>query len=1002
MGLININETAYPRFKNNITEHELAEIYTPVEDEILFANKLSRGNMQKFYLLVNLKVFQRLGYFVKIKDIPLRIIEYIAKILFINMNNIDFKKYDSSNTRNNHIIAIRSFLKIKAYDNQAKHLVVKSIAEAAKAKEELSDLINVAIEELINHSYELPSFNTLVKLSKKTRYVIYNAYYNYVYEYLDGATKNKIDNLFEENEFNNDGTVWNNLKQDTGKPTTKNLKQIIDILEKIKSFNIEAGILSTIPNIKVKHFVTEAEALDAAKIKELKPQKRYTLAVAFISQKASCILDDIGEMFVKLVRSGQNKAREKQNEYRLKHSQTACDLIATLKDIIVAYRSDGNKEERFNAIDATIKTKEPPEDLINKCETHNTFASDNYYPFAWECLKGNRAALFKVLDIIELYSTTQDKSIELAIAVIKKYRTSHKLRYIPSEEFKEIDLSWISEKWTKLLTGHTGKVLNSDSLNRRYFEACVFYEIMQDLKSGDLCIKDSDKYSDYREQLISWEDYEEQIQLYGKQAGIPTTADDFINHAKLLLKNAADMADKSFLDNQYLKIKNKEPILSRITRKEKPQNFNLIKSLLAERIEQVTIPDILFASQYWCNWTKFFGPLSGYDSKIVEAVERYLITVFCYGCNLGPSQTANSLDTVTRKQISYIDQLHISEDMLDEAINLIINLYNNFNLIKYWGTGKSAAADGTIWSIYENNLLSENHIRYGGYGGIGYYHVSDLYIALFSRFIPCGVWEGVYILDILMNEHSKIKPNVLHSDTQGQNEPIFGLSFLLGIDLMPRIRNWKHLVFYKPDKNIVYNHIDELFSDTINWDVIKTHFPDMMRVALSIKLGKITPSTILRKLGSYSRKNKLYQAFKELGKVIRTAFLLKYISDVNLRSTIQGATNKNEAFNGFTKWLSFGNEGIIAENNRNKQRKIIKYNHLVANCVIFYNVYHMSIILQKLISEGYEISDELLASMSPYLTNHINRFGKYNIDKNKKIPEIDFNIKMFQTQHNYI
>ncbi len=37
-----------------------------------------------------------------------------------------------------------------------------------------------------------------------------------------------------------------------------------------------------------------------------------------------------------------------------------------------------------------------------------------------------------------------------------------------------------------------------------------------------------------------------------------------------------------------------------------------------------------------------------------------------------------------------------------------------------------------------------------GYGGIGYYHVSDTCIALFSRFIPCGVHEAVYILDGLL------------------------------------------------------------------------------------------------------------------------------------------------------------------------------------------------------------------------------------------------------------
>ena len=38
--------------------------------------------------------------------------------------------------------------------------------------------------------------------------------------------------------------------------------------------------------------------------------------------------------------------------------------------------------------------------------------------------------------------------------------------------------------------------------------------------------------------------------------------------------------------------------------------------------------------------------------------------------------------------------------------------------------------------------------------------------------------------------------------------------------------------------------------------------PDMLRVALSIKAGTIMPSTILRRLATYSRKNKLYFAFR--------------------------------------------------------------------------------------------------------------------------------------------
>jgi TnpA family transposase len=165
-----------------------------------------------------------------------------------------------------------------------------------------------------------------------------------------------------------------------------------------------------------------------------------------------------------------------------------------------------------------------------------------------------------------------------------------------------------------------------------------------------------------------------------------------------------------------------------------------------------------------------FGPLSGLDAKIAQPRERYLLACFCYGCNLGPSQTARSVHGADRRQIAWINQGHIGEDALDEAITAVINAYYNFTLPRLWGSGKHASADGTRWDLYEQNLLSEYHIRYGGYGGIGYYHVSDTCITLFSHFIPCGVWEAVYILDGLLKNESDIQPNTLHADTQGQSE----------------------------------------------------------------------------------------------------------------------------------------------------------------------------------------------------------------------------------------
>jgi TnpA family transposase len=92
---------------------------------------------------------------------------------------------------------------------------------------------------------------------------------------------------------------------------------------------------------------------------------------------------------------------------------------------------------------------------------------------------------------------------------------------------------------------------------------------------------------------------------------------------------------------------------------------------------------------------------------------------------------------------------------------------------------------------------------------------------------------------------------------------------LCGFELLPRVRNWKDMDFFRPSKTVVYSHIDALFGDpgrnVINWKLIETHWSDLMRVVLSIRAGKLSSVALLRRLRHDSRKNKLYRAFRERG-----------------------------------------------------------------------------------------------------------------------------------------
>lgn len=98
------------------------------------------------------------------------------------------------------------------------------------------------------------------------------------------------------------------------------------------------------------------------------------------------------------------------------------------------------------------------------------------------------------------------------------------------------------------------------------------------------------------------------------------------------------------------------------------------------------------------------------------------------------------------------------------------------------------------------------------------------------------------------------------------------------------------------------------------------------------------------------------------------------------------------------QWIAFGDAGILRTNNREELRKRIKYNHLVANCLILYNVFEMSRILNELAQEGYRIEPEAIEGLNPYLTKHANRLGKYSLDINCEPQPIQYDLPILTSE----
>jgi TnpA family transposase len=979
----NISDTAYPRLKPNPTAKELENIFTPSPEERQFAWNRTADDGQTLRLLVWLKVFQRLGYFPSVDEISNRIFEHIADSIGAVHAPDKLFAYSQSRQKWTHQEFVRNYLGVSAYGEDARKSAVAASLDAATTRDDLVDIINVAIEELVRQRYELPAFSSLVKIARAARTRINGGFHQQVYEALSSQTKQGLRVLFER-AGRPSKTAWDNLKREPKKPTVKHVQEFIKHLQVLLQHDLRAEAFAGIPDMKVSQFAAEARSLDVASMRDFAEPKRLTLTAALVLVQVGRAFDDVTDMYIRLVQRMHSRARDALNQYRIDKAAETDALVATLHNVSLAYKTEGNEADRLSAIGAVIEDK--LDSIIERCEKHTLLAGSNYLPLLPKFYKSQRAVLLSFLENVDLVSTSQDQSLIDAVRFVLNHKSSRAdWLTVPTD----IDLSFVSDKWMPLLTGQKRPNSLFDKVHRRNFELCIFTQVMNELKSGDLCIPLSDKYRDYRDQLISWTEYEEGIALFAEQAGIDSDPKRFVEGLQKQLKQAAATADQGFPSNEYLSIDSGEPVLKRLAATPAPLGLESLETTLKQYMRENDVLNILWETDQWLNWTKHFGPISGLDAKVDNPQERYVITSFCYGCNLGPTQTARSVRILDRRQISFINQRHVTEQKLNEAIVTVINAYRDFPLQRLWGLGKTASADGTKWDLYPQNLMSEYHIRYGGYGGIGYYLIADSYIALFSRFTTCGSWEGHYILDFVTENDSEVQPDTVHSDTQGQSAPIFGLAQLLGIQLMPRIRNWKDLHFYRPHEDSRYEHIDALFDEQINWDLIEAMLPDMLRVALSVKAGKITPSAILRRLATYSRKNKLYFAFRELGRVIRTKFLLQYVSDIDVRRTILVATNKSERFNQFADFMMFGGKGMIAENVRDEQRKVIKYNHLVANLVILHTLVTMSQSLQRMVADGHSVDQDALACLSPYQTEHINRFGNYELRTSQEIASLE-------------
>jgi Tn3 transposase DDE domain len=82
---------------------------------------------------------------------------------------------------------------------------------------------------------------------------------------------------------------------------------------------------------------------------------------------------------------------------------------------------------------------------------------------------------------------------------------------------------------------------------------------------------------------------------------------------------------------------------------------------------------------------------------------------------------------------------------------------------------------------------------------------------------------------------------------------------------------------------------------------------DILPFIATIKFKETTASDIFRRLNSYSKQHRLYQALKAFGQILKSHFILRVIDELALRMAIERVLNGIEHVHRFTRAVSVGN-----------------------------------------------------------------------------------------------
>jgi hypothetical protein len=216
---------------------------------------------------------------------------------------------------------------------------------------------------------------------------------------------------------------------------------------------------------------------------------------------------------------------------------------------------------------------------------------------------------------------------------------------------------------------------------------------------------------------------------------------------------------------------------------------------------------------------------------------------------------------------------------------------------------------------------AEWHSRYGGRGILAYWHGERGSVAVHSQTLRASASEVHAMVEGAIRHGTAMNVEGNYVDSHGQSEIGFGITRLLNIDLLPRIKRINKVRLYRPAAGDpgAYPRLTPALTRPIRWDIIAASYDQVIRYATAIREGTASTEAV-RSRFTRSATHPAYQAMLQIGRGQRTVFAARYLRDRDLQREIEEGLNVVEAWNGANAVICYGRGGEISTNRHGGSR----------------------------------------------------------------------------------